>query len=134
MLRHVSSIHQPNPGASRARIGFVFTPRARGGEPVNAEPHKHSGLVWADPARLPPGAVGYVAAVITAVEHGLTFTLNGDRGENYRAAVRPQRLPGHACPCPACPRRGSGIGRVRIRHNHSGSSGAAPHASAEETA
>jgi hypothetical protein len=32
---------------------------------------------WADPARLPPDVVGYAATVITAVERGLTFTLNG---------------------------------------------------------
>jgi 8-oxo-dGTP diphosphatase len=76
-LRHVLSIHQRNPGARHARIGFAFTPRTWDGEPVNAEPHKHSELVWADPARLPPDTVDYTAAVITAVEHGLTFTLNG---------------------------------------------------------
>jgi hypothetical protein len=33
--------------------------------------------IWADPACLPPDTVGYTAAVITAVEQGLTFTLNG---------------------------------------------------------
>jgi hypothetical protein len=33
--------------------------------------------IWADPANLPPDTVGYAAAVITAAEHGLTFTLNG---------------------------------------------------------
>lgn len=33
--------------------------------------------MWADPARLPPDVVGYAAAVITTVKHGLTFTLNG---------------------------------------------------------
>jgi len=76
-LRHVLSIHQRNPGTRHARIGFAFTPRTWDGEPVNAEPHKHSELVWADPGRLPPDTVGYTAAVITAVEHGLTFTLNG---------------------------------------------------------
>jgi hypothetical protein len=32
---------------------------------------------WADPRRLPPDAVDCAAAVIAAVEHGLTFTLNG---------------------------------------------------------
>jgi 8-oxo-dGTP diphosphatase len=78
-LRHVLSIHQRNPGTSHARIGFAFTPHEWDGEPVNAEPHKHSALVWADPARLPPDTVGYAAAVITAIEHGLTFTLNGWR-------------------------------------------------------
>jgi 8-oxo-dGTP diphosphatase len=77
MLRHVLSIHQRNPGTGHARIGFAFTPRRWDGKPVNAEPHKHSELIWADPACLPPDTVGYTAAVITAVEHGLTFTLNG---------------------------------------------------------
>ncbi|HET9974755.1 MAG TPA: NUDIX domain-containing protein [Streptosporangiaceae bacterium] len=76
-LRHVLSIHQRNPGSRHARIGFAFEPHGWEGEPVNAEPHKHSKLVWADPARLPLDVVGYAAAVITAAEHGLTFTLNG---------------------------------------------------------
>jgi 8-oxo-dGTP diphosphatase len=76
-LRHVLSIHQRNPGTSHARIGFVFTPRTWDGEPVNAEPHKHAELIWADPARLPLDTVGYTAAVIAAVEQGLAFTLNG---------------------------------------------------------
>ena len=76
-LRHVLSIHQRNPVTGHARIGFAFEPREWDGEPVNAEPHKHSALVWVDPRRLPPDAVDYAAAVITAVEHGLTFTLNG---------------------------------------------------------
>jgi 8-oxo-dGTP pyrophosphatase MutT (NUDIX family) len=76
-LRHVLSIHQRNPGTGHARIGFAFEPRSWAGEPVNAEPHKHSALVWADPACLTPDVVGYAAAVITAVERGLTFTLNG---------------------------------------------------------
>jgi 8-oxo-dGTP diphosphatase len=76
-LRHVLSIHQRNPGTGHARIGFAFEPRSWAGDPVNAEPHKHSALVWVDPARLPPDVVGYAAAVITAVERGLTFTLNG---------------------------------------------------------
>ena len=76
-LRHVLSIHQRNPEGGHARVGFAFEPRRWDGEPVNAEPHKHSALVWADPAALPPDTAGYVAAVITAVERGLTFTLNG---------------------------------------------------------
>ena len=52
-LRHVLSIHQRNPGTADTRIGFAFTPSVWDGEPVNAEPHKHSELVWADPAALP---------------------------------------------------------------------------------
>jgi hypothetical protein len=33
--------------------------------------------VWADPAALPADITEYTAAVITAAEHGLAFTLNG---------------------------------------------------------
>jgi hypothetical protein len=42
------------------------------GGSVNAEPHKHSELIWAGPGRLPSDTIGY-----TAAEHSLTFTLNG---------------------------------------------------------
>ena len=77
MLRHVLSIHQRHPGTGHARIGFAFEPTTWDGEPVNAEPHKHSELLWGSPARLPPDIVDYTAAVIGAVEHGTTFTLNG---------------------------------------------------------
>jgi 8-oxo-dGTP pyrophosphatase MutT (NUDIX family) len=76
-LHHVLSIHQRNPGTADTRIGFAFTASGWAGEPVNAEPHKHSELMWADPAVLPADTAEYTAAVITAVERGLTFTLNG---------------------------------------------------------
>jgi 8-oxo-dGTP pyrophosphatase MutT (NUDIX family) len=76
-LRLDLSIHHRNPETGRARIGFAFTPRTWDGEPVNAEPDKHSELVWASPAHMPPDTVGYAAAIVTAVEHGIRFTLNG---------------------------------------------------------
>jgi 8-oxo-dGTP diphosphatase len=76
-LRHVLTIHQRNPGTADTRIGFAFTPRAWDGEPVNAEPHKHSGLTWADPAALPGDTAEYTAAVITAAGRDCRFTLNG---------------------------------------------------------
>jgi 8-oxo-dGTP diphosphatase len=77
-LRLVLSIHQRHPGTGHARIGFAFEPVGGWeGDPVNAEPHKHSELVWADPAALPPDTVDYTAAVIAAVERGDTFALNG---------------------------------------------------------
>lgn len=77
VLRHVLSIHQRNPGMTDTRFGFAFTPSVWEGEPVNAEPHKHSELVWADPAALPRDTAEYTAAVITAAERGGTFLLNG---------------------------------------------------------
>jgi 8-oxo-dGTP diphosphatase len=77
ILRLALSIHERHPGTSHARIGFAFEPASWSGEPVNAEPGKCSGLIWADPARLPPDTVGYTAAIISAVERGAIFTLNG---------------------------------------------------------
>jgi hypothetical protein len=49
-LRHVLSIHQRNRGTSDTRVGFAFAPSAWAGEPVNAEPHKHSELIWVQAA------------------------------------------------------------------------------------
>ena len=51
-LHHVLSIHQRNPGTADTRIGFAFTAMQWNGEPANAEPHKHSELIWADPGAL----------------------------------------------------------------------------------
>jgi 8-oxo-dGTP diphosphatase len=76
VLRLAVSVHQRNPGG-HARIGFAFEPGTWSGESANTEPHKHSELVRADPAALPPDTVGYTAAVIAAVERGVTFALNG---------------------------------------------------------
>jgi 8-oxo-dGTP diphosphatase len=77
VLCHVVSVHQRNPGTTETRIGLAFAPSVWDGEPVNAEPGKHSELVWAHPAALPPDTAEYTAAVITAAERGLTFRLNG---------------------------------------------------------
>lgn len=76
-MRLALSIHQRHPGTTHARIGFAFEPTEWHGEPVNAEPHKHSELIWAEPDRLPPDTFGYATAIINAVEHGTTFVLNG---------------------------------------------------------
>lgn len=76
-LQHVLSIHQRNSGTVDTRIGFAFTASAWDGEPVNAEPHKHSELIWADPAGLPVDTAEYTAAVMSAARRGVTFTLNG---------------------------------------------------------
>ena len=77
ILRHSLSIHQRHPGTGHARIGFAFEPPIWSGDPVNAEPHKHSELVWASPRALPADTVDYTTAVITAVENGTKFALNG---------------------------------------------------------
>jgi 8-oxo-dGTP diphosphatase len=77
-LRLALSIHHRNPGTCHARIGFAFEPTGHwDGQPVNAEPHKHSELIWADPSDLPSDTVDYTAAIIKAAERGDNFALNG---------------------------------------------------------
>ncbi len=76
-LRLLLSIHQRNPGISCTRLGFVFEPEQWHGEPVNNEPVKCSGIVWADPARPPADTVEYTSAVLRAISSGATFALNG---------------------------------------------------------
>src|ERR1017187_10055955 len=77
VLRHVLSIHQRSQGTADTRIGFASRlacgRRARERRAAQA----FRACLWADPAALPPDTAEYTAAVITAAEHGLTFTLDG---------------------------------------------------------
>lgn len=76
-MRLTLSIHQRHPASTHTRIGFAFQPSHWDGEPVIGEPAKCSQLLWAAPASLPADTVEYTAAIIRAVEHGITFALNG---------------------------------------------------------
>lgn len=75
-LRMVLAMHQRNPTARRDS-GSSSNQITGKESPVNRESRKHSELIWADPARLPPDTVDYAAKAITAIEQGCTFTLNG---------------------------------------------------------
>jgi mutator protein MutT len=59
------------------RIDFFVVCRAWTGEPVNAEPHKCSELVWAAPDDLPDDVIPYVRAGIEHVVAGRTFSEHG---------------------------------------------------------
>ncbi|HUY46683.1 MAG TPA: NUDIX domain-containing protein [Streptosporangiaceae bacterium] len=86
-LRMVLVMHQRNPGG-HARIGFFFEPLRWDGEPVNREPAKCSGLLWADPDNLPAQTVPYTAAAISRIQEGATFALNGwDQPASYRTGT-----------------------------------------------
>jgi len=58
---HVAHRHDPD---GRDRVGFFFAAQHWRGEPVNAEPHKCTELVWVDPDDLPEDVVRYQAAVL----------------------------------------------------------------------
>jgi 8-oxo-dGTP diphosphatase len=75
-LRMVLAMHQRSRDGG-ARFGFFFEPTHWDGEPVNREPDRHTELVWADPASLPPDTVDYTAQAIRAIEQGRHFTVNG---------------------------------------------------------
>jgi 8-oxo-dGTP diphosphatase len=75
-LRLALVMHHRNPGG-HARVGFFFEPGHWAGEPVNREPAKCSGLLWADPDSLPAQTVPYVAAAIARIQEGAIFALNG---------------------------------------------------------
>ncbi|MER6951258.1 NUDIX domain-containing protein [Nonomuraea sp. NPDC000554] len=75
-LRFLHVMHHR--GASgAARVGFFFEAVRWEGEPVNMEPHKCAGLLWADPGALPPNTVAYPAAGITQCHRGAVFALDG---------------------------------------------------------
>lgn len=75
-LRMVLAMHRRNPEGS-ARFGFFFEPIGWDGEPVNREPHKHTEMLWVNPADLPADTVGYTSAALAAIEQGADFTING---------------------------------------------------------
>jgi 8-oxo-dGTP pyrophosphatase MutT (NUDIX family) len=75
--RFVTVVHHRNPGGVEARVGFFFATRCWSGEPVNAEPDKCAGLVWADPENPPANTIGYTAAGLRAHGAGAPFALDG---------------------------------------------------------
>ncbi|ADG18627.1 NUDIX hydrolase [Paraburkholderia atlantica] len=52
------------------RISFFFACHSWQGEPVNMEPHKCSGFVWAKPDHPPAPIVDYVAAALAHIRAG----------------------------------------------------------------
>ncbi|MFI7589930.1 NUDIX domain-containing protein [Spongisporangium articulatum] len=82
-LRLAHVVHHTDEGVRGAgdRVGFFFEVDfeidAVDGEPVNAEPHKHSELVWVDPHDLPADVVPYQAAGLLGHLDGTNLTLHG---------------------------------------------------------
>jgi 8-oxo-dGTP pyrophosphatase MutT (NUDIX family) len=74
--RYVCVVHHRNPG-EEARVGFFFATSVWAGEPVNAEPDKCAGLLWADPDDLPGHTIAYSAAGVRAYREGSAFVLHG---------------------------------------------------------
>ncbi|WP_329127458.1 NUDIX domain-containing protein [Streptomyces sp. NBC_01465] len=61
-------------GEAGGRLGTVFMAQRWQGEPFNAEPDKHTGLVWAQPSQPPADCHPYTAAVLRAFSAGSLYT------------------------------------------------------------
>lgn len=77
----VSVLHHRSP-EGEGRVGFFFAATRWQGDPVNAEPHKCAGLLWADPDDPPPTTIPYTAAGLRAFRAGQAFALHGWAPEN----------------------------------------------------
>ncbi|WP_433664683.1 NUDIX hydrolase [Nocardia sp. CA-128927] len=67
--------HRGDSGSSR--VGFFFEAVHWEGVPVNMEPAKCAGLVWADPKCLPSNTIPYQAAGVVNCHQGESFALDG---------------------------------------------------------
>ncbi|MDJ1137358.1 NUDIX domain-containing protein [Streptomyces iconiensis] len=59
------------------RLGVAFTAQRWSGRPYNREPHRHSQLVWAEPARPPADCVPYTSALLTRFAEGALLSTDG---------------------------------------------------------
>jgi len=75
-LRFVHVIHRGDAGG-HDRVGFFFEAAWWDGDPVNAEPHKCSELVWVDPADHRDDVVPYQRAGLTGSLGSASFSLHG---------------------------------------------------------
>lgn len=71
---HLIDHHSPE---GQQRLGVAFTARRWCGEPYNREPHKHSALIWADPARPPADCVPYTTALLGQFAQGALLSTDG---------------------------------------------------------
>jgi 8-oxo-dGTP pyrophosphatase MutT (NUDIX family) len=74
-------MHRRTAGEVGSRISFFFSLKRWAGDPVNAEPHKCAGLLWADPADLRgpgmPPVIDYIADALAVFRTGEGFSANG---------------------------------------------------------
>lgn len=76
-VEFVTVVHHRSP-QSETRVGFFFTTRTWAGDPVNAEPDKCAGLLWADPAAPPDNTWPYSrAGLAQLLTGGVPYTTNG---------------------------------------------------------
>jgi 8-oxo-dGTP pyrophosphatase MutT (NUDIX family) len=87
-------VHVMHRRSDDERIDFFVACRRWTGDPVNAEPHKCSELVWVDPSALPDDVIPYVRAGIEHVIAGRTFSEHGWSAvddDHLPVAERPER-------------------------------------------
>ena len=66
-------MHRRKPDGEE-RVDFFLALAAWSGEPVNAEPHKCSELVWAERDSLPPDVIPYVRHAVESARSNIRFS------------------------------------------------------------
>ena len=74
-LVHILTAHRKSPDSTWVDICFEAT--SWSGEPHNAEPHKHSELVWLDPENLPENTVLSVRNYLSQIKAGNRYAEHG---------------------------------------------------------
>lgn len=72
-LRLTHTLHRKAESNDHERIDLFFETSKWQGEPYNAEPHKCSELIWADPVRLPSDMVPLVVQTLANIAAGKPY-------------------------------------------------------------
>jgi 8-oxo-dGTP diphosphatase len=89
-LEFVHVMHRRH-GHDDPRLGFFFLATGWHGQPVNREPHKCAGLVWANPAQPPATTIAYTMAALDQIRSARPFSLDG--WEEHAPPAGPAPLP-----------------------------------------
>lgn len=73
-LRHVHTQQRVATEGKHIRVDVFFEAVTWEGELRNAEPDKHSGITWLDPANLPKNVMDYQVHVLEQIKAGNTYS------------------------------------------------------------
>lgn len=73
-LKYLMTVHRHD---ETDWVDVYFEALAWQGDPVNAEPHMHSELVWLDPANLPENVIPSVRHALEAIKAGKVYSEYG---------------------------------------------------------
>ncbi|MES2971688.1 MAG: NUDIX domain-containing protein [Patescibacteria group bacterium] len=76
-LQFVHACHRYSSDNTLAWVDILFEAHIWKGEPNNAEPHKHSELIWIDPDSPPDNTIPAVKHFLTQIQAGVKYSEYG---------------------------------------------------------